>query len=794
MNRGTLAALLLGLLATGSAAGQADSLGRIAQRWQQYAQRDPFEKLYLHLDRPLYLSGETMWFKVYAVEGTHSRPLPMSSVAYVEVLDAKNQPILQSKVTLKDATGQGFFSLPTSLPAGSYRVRAYTSWMRNFSAEYYFNTAVTVVNTRQASGAPKADSVAYDAQFFPEGGNLVQGLRSRVAFKVSDPTGHGVAATGRLLDNTGAVVATFATQQLGMGSFFFTPLEGKQPYSAVLVPGHAPARPVRRALPRAFGQGYVVRLDETSPTQLTLTVSTSSRQPETLFLLGHSRQKTAFAARLTTANGQATYAFDKTQLLAGVSHLTLFAADRRPVCERLYFRPPAQHLALTGRADQPRYGTRTPVNVEVATPGQLQPSSVSMAVYQLDSLATTPPPAIEEYLWLVADLKGYIEAPGTYFAPTDAARLAADNLMLTQGWSRWRWEDVLTGPAPTFAHVPEPNGPIITGRLTRAGTNAPVAGTVAYLASPSRTLRLSNSLSGPDGRVRFELGPLAGPREVVLQTNPQQDSTSQFTLLDSYSTSYAATALPGYGLLPRFAPEYARRHLQAQAQRVYIDRRRPALAPETGDTVSFFGKATETYYLDRYTRFKTMEEVLREYVPGVVVRIRKDGYHLLVDDLTNKALLANNPMVLLDGVPVFNMNRIMALNPLKVQKLEVVDSRYVHGAAIYDGLMSLTTYKGDLEGYQPDARALVQQYEGVQQQREFYAPRYDTPEAQQSRLPDLRNLLYWNPSLRLTNAAPQTVRFYTGDQAGRYLVVLQGLAANGVAGSHSFVLEVKPAL
>ena len=113
---------------------------------------------------------------------------------------------------------------------------------------------------------------------------------------------------------------------------------------------------------------------------------------------------------------------------------------------------------------------------------------------------------------------------------------------------------------------------------------------------------------------------------------------------------------------------------------------------------------------------------------------------------------------------------------------------------MYDGIVSLSTYKGDLEGFELDSHALVQQYEGVQRQREFYAPRYDTPQATQSRLPDLRNLLYWNPAIRTSATGAAPLEFYTGDQAGRYLVVLQGLAANGLAGSRSFVLDVKPAL
>ena len=151
--------------------------------------------------------------------------------------------------------------------------------------------------------------------------------------------------------------------------------------------------------------------------------------------------------------------------------------------------------------------------------------------------------------------------------------------------------------------------------------------------------------------------------------------------------------------------------------------------------------------LDKYTRFKVLEEVLREYVPGVIVRIRKDGFHLLVVDALNHTVLQENPMVLLDGLPVFNINKIMAMNPLKIRKLEVIDGRYFHGSAIYNGIVSFTTYKGDLEGFPLDAHALVQEYEGMQRQREFYAPRYDTPEAQKSRLPDLRNLLYWNPDI-----------------------------------------------
>ncbi|MBO2008340.1 MG2 domain-containing protein [Hymenobacter negativus] len=793
---GTCAALLLSLAIAGPAVAQTaplDSLGGITGKLLRYNRRGPQEKLFLHLDRPLYLSGETMWFKAYAVDATYSRPLTLSSVAYVEVLDASQRPVLQGKVALAKATGQGSFVLPASLPAGNYTVRAYTSWMKNFSPEAYFHTTVTVINAAAASGASSKDSAAADARFFPEGGNLVRGLRSRVAFKITDKAGHGAAAEGKVLNQSGTVVATFRTARLGMGSFAFTPAAGPDTYTAIVT--LANHQTVSHKLPAVFEQGYVLRLEDSGPEQLTLTVNATGTQPATVYLLGHSRQQVALATRLQLVEGQGQLVVSKRALLDGVSHFTLFNAEQQPVCERLYFRPAPQALAIVARADKLQYTTREKVTVQVSTTSPQTPlaAQLSMAVYRLDSLSRVAPVGIDRYLHLTSELQGAVENPNYYFTATGPeATEAADNLMLTQGWSRFRWEEVLAAPKP-FAYLPEPYGPVLQAQLTRAGTRQPRTNVITYLASPSRLTHLTNSTGDAQGVVRFELGPLAGPREVMLQTDPMQDSTVQITVLDPFSARYSTPSPMPFGLNSRFQTDYAKRHFQAQVQTVFAGTSRSRYALEPVDSMAFFGKPDETYLLDKYTRFKVLEEVLREYVPGVVVRIRKDGFHLLVVDKINKTVLQENPMVLLDGVPVFNINKIMAMNPLKIRKLDVVDSRYFHGSAIYNGIVSFTTYKGDLEDFPLDPRVLVERYEGVQRQREFYAPRYDTPQAQQSRLPDLRNLLYWNPNIS-TGPDAKTVDFYTGDQAGRYLVVLQGLAANGLSGSHSFVLEVKPAL
>jgi len=782
---------LLWLLTLGSARAQVDSLSGLTRQLGRYQRAHLPEKLFLHLDRPTYSSGETLWLKAYAVDGTYGRPLALSTVAYVEVLDAANRPVLQSKVALQQGSGAGSLALPAGLASGAYTVRAYTNWMKNAGPEYFFHCPITVLNGALASTpVTTTDSVAYDVQFFPEGGQLVQGLRSKVAFKVCDRHGRGVAASGQLLNHQGQNIGSFATTHAGMGHFLLTPEPGEA-YTAVL---SLPGRRVRRVLlPLAAPQGYVLRLEDSGPDELTLTVEVAGlRAAASVALLGHMHQQIAVAQQLPLQEGRATFRIARAALRPGITHFTVFDALQRPVAERLYFKPPTEAGFLTLKTDKPQYGSREKVVIGLNTATAAPATNLSMSVYRLDSLNTTAAPDIAAYLALSSDLKGFIEQPAYYLSPNPEAAAAADNLMLTQGWSRFGWPEVLAPLAPAV-HLPETHGPIIQARLSQAGTGQPKPGLTAYLAAPSRFARLSNARSNSAGLLQFEMPDWHGPQLLTLQTDPKQDSTSQLTLLDPFWPRYAARPRPGFDLRPRWQAEYARRHLQAQVQQVYYAPYR-AQAALAADSLAFYGRPNETYPLDKYTRFKVLEEVLREYVPGVLVRIRKDGYHLAVVDKLNKTVLSDHPLILLDGVPVFNTNQMMAMNPLKIQRLDVMTSHYFHGLDMYQGIINFSTYKGDLEGFTLDSHALMQQYEGLQVPREFYAPRYDTPADKQRRLPDLRNLLYWNPNITLGGADSHSPDFYTGDQRGRYLVVVQGITATGTAVSSSATFEVKPAL
>lgn len=772
-----------------------DSAAAIARQLRRHEQHALMEKLYLHLDRPVYAARETMWFTLYTMDGTRHRPLALSKVAYVEVLNALRQPVLQTQIALHEATGHGSLVLPATLPIGRYRVRAYTSWMKNFAPEFFFQTDVAIINTFAPSGGVAAPPAPVsEVQFFPEGGQLVQGVPSRVGFRVADAAGRGQAAAGVVRDAQGQVVATLRTLRAGLGSFVFTPAVPGTAYTAEVQLAAGPK--LVQKLPAVASQGYVLRLTDTGSGQLHLRVTAKGvgADASRLALVGHSGQHIAVVQEAQSdAHGEVDFLIPKAQLLAGISHLTVFNRRRQPVGERLCFRRP-RSLPLSLSANQPHYGPRAPVTLRLTLPAGAAPTRLSVSVYQLDSLTAGATPAdISTFLHLTSDLKGTVENPGSYLQDSSqVGQEATDNLMLTHGWSRFRWAEVLAGERPALPYPPELNGPLVRGQvLTAAGRPAP--NVAAYLAVPSRTARFYTAFSQADGVVQFEPKDWFGTRQLVLQTDWRRDSTYKLTLLSPYAEHSAPQPAAPLQLIPELAADITRRHVQAQLQSTYFSRNQQYRLPPP-DTMPMYGRPPALYNLDDYTRFKTLEEVLREYVQNTYVRTRKDGFHLALGDEQHHAIFESDPLVLLDGVPVFDLNALMAFDPLRIQRVGVFATRYFNSAQSYDGLLSFTTYQGNLQDFPLDPRALLQEYEALQGQREFFAPRYDSPSQQQSSLPDRRNLLHWQPGIALAPGTTQELTFFTSDQVGRYAVVVQGLAADGQAGSARAVLEVKPAL
>ena len=123
------------------------NLDSIASRFENFNANNLQEKIFVHTDREMYLAGEIIWFKLYYTSGATNELLDLSKIAYVEVIDKNQKPILQAKILIEKGTGNGSMYLPVSLASGNYQFRAYTNWMKNFSPDYFFNKNISIINS-----------------------------------------------------------------------------------------------------------------------------------------------------------------------------------------------------------------------------------------------------------------------------------------------------------------------------------------------------------------------------------------------------------------------------------------------------------------------------------------------------------------------------------------------------------------------------------------------------------------------------------------------------------------------
>ncbi|OQP49431.1 hypothetical protein [Niastella populi] len=786
-----LSATLLFLHLFASQTNGQDAFAAIPERFKQFNSSSTPEKLYVHTDKSFYLAGELLWFKIYSVDGARHLPADLSKIAYVEILDKENKPVMQAKIHLRKGKGNGSFYLPVSVTSGNYKLRAYTNWMKNFSAAYYFEKTLSIVNTLKTLTTPAADTTAklYRVAFFPEGGNLVKETTSKIAFQVTDALGNGVDCKGVVLSENNDTSARFQTLRFGMGNFMFTPA-GTQSYKAViLLPD---GQSITQTLPQAYEQGYVMHLEDEGTGVIKVTVTAKAMQPQPVFLFAHNRQVMQVAEKQPVFNGVATFSFDKNKLADGITTLTVFNEQQQPVCERLYFKRPAQVLSVTASSNAPRYGNRKRVALSVNTKhGNAQSgvqADLSLAVYRLDSLQTVDPNNLPAYLWLTSELTGHIESPAWYFTEAGDVKEATENLMLVHGWRKFNWQVVLNDKRPAFEYTPEFDGHIITCQIKHNSGTIPENPIDAWLSIPGIQLQFYNTKTDKEGKIYFDVRDYYGQNEIIVQTDAP-DSNYRVNVLNPFSEKYSNRLLPPFALPA--ASQYAlnEHSIGMQVLNTYDPGKLSHFAIPEIDTFPFYGKPYKVYKLDDYTRFTTMEEVLREYVPEVAVR-RWDGQlHLKVFNFEVRDFYPTEPLILLDGVKV-NNHILLNYDPLKVNRLEVTTNKFIKGEFVYHGIVNFTTYHGDMQDLKLDSKAVILDYEGLQLKREFYSPVYKTEQQALSRMPDFRNLLYWSPDVQTDSSGQATVEFYTSDMKGKYVAVLQGMDEADYAGSYYFTFDV----
>lgn len=778
-----------------------DPLEKIIAGFQRYISEQPQEKVYLHTDRQTYAAGETIWLKAYLTVGPFHIPSSLSTTIYLELIGSKGELIQQQKLFTPDGFASGQLKLADSLSSGNYLLRAYTNWMRNSGEEYFFHRPVKIWNN-QAISEPsinpetEVSTEKLDIQFFPEGGNLVQGILSKVAFKAIGEDGRGKAVKGKILEGD-AVITEFESNSLGMGVFPLLPEKGKT--YRVQVEGAQ----MELELPAALESGLIMSVSNSGKSEdIVVKIQLAEKsQISKISLFAQTRGLVCASSRADLANRVVFVRIPKKEFPTGIAQITALDENGIPLAERLVFIDHQDQLSLSAVLDKSNFGPREPIRIDITAKdktGQPVIANFSLSVFDKSQVPFDEhQETIQSNLLLSSELQGQIENPGYYFNPENPDRdTALDYLLLTQGWRKFTVKEALAEELPKPVYRIE-KGLTITGQLTDPKTNKPIAsGTASYLSlfpiSESKT-----SSSDAEGKFTFEDLIYFDSAEVMLQGKLKNGRSAAIVSTDKKRNSPALK----YPILPFYAaPNAAEKDFLIKS----VERKNIRKAFDFEDElIALEGvEVTGTKIIDQYTgpriygggsaKITVAEnpalenlqhplDLVKGRIAGVQVWGSGDNWSILIQGVSsiNSSV---EPLIMVDDIPT----PIEGLSSIPVLEIESVSVWKGPDAAIFgsrgaNGVLGFYTKRGKVQSTTPNQSDHPPVPSGYQIEKEFYSPKYETKELPQPR-PDRRVTLFWAPDIQTDSTGRATVLFYNHDLESVLQGELEGISWKGETG------------
>ena len=420
----------------------------------------PQEKMYLQFDRSVYFPGETVWFKACIFEGNY--PSLISKTVYAELADPNGKVLQRVTLPIINSAAAGSFEIPANA-SGQLFVRSYTKWMLNFDSSLLCTKSLSIISSTAFSGDPSVSSQekinslrgipTAALQFFPEGGDLIQGIESRLAFKSMDIYGLPVDIAGDIYSDKGRKITSFSSIHDGMGTFLLQPVIGEQ-YKAVWQDKQGQTH--ESFIPMAKQSGVVLSVNNFLK-HIDFKITSSNRVPYSyVYIVAQMNQQLLYIAKANLTNTPSTGIIPIANISPGIVQLTVFAPDEQPLAERIVFANPAGYAFITNLGLMIKdFGKRKKNIIQIDVPDTIA-CNLSVSVTDADIGFPEVSDNIYSHLLLTADIRGYIHNAAYYFSnKSDSVASHLDLVMMTNGWRRFKWEDVLAGNFPKINYTAE---------------------------------------------------------------------------------------------------------------------------------------------------------------------------------------------------------------------------------------------------------------------------------------------------------------------------------------------------
>nr|WP_067053143.1 TonB-dependent receptor plug domain-containing protein [Mucilaginibacter sp. L294] len=640
-----------------------------------------------------------------------------------------------------------------------------------------------------------------DVQFFPEGGNMVNGLPAKVAFKAIGADGLGVDIKGVVTGGNGEAVAQLNTSHLGMGTFIFTPRSGDAYVANISYPDGTKKT---ISIPKATDNGYVLSVIESGADYLRIGISAKGTTSQ-FILTGQSGGKVYYSAKSPAGNDAFSVIIPKSKFPSGIAQFTLFSESGEPLNERLVFiQNPVDKLNLAVTTEKQSYSARQKVKLNIAAnTNEGKPAIGSLSVSVTDESRVPVDENAENNIFasllLTSDLKGYIEQASYYFNDNnEKTRADLDALMLTQGYLRFEWKKVLNDVALPNRYPSEKTF-TISGKVTTP-SGVPVTKGKVELVYFGKGIFNIDTLTDQNGRFAFTDMIYADSLKFLIRVRDAKNKSNVIIKMDTVPSSpvlnynaAAAVLMNNTNAVSVYAQKSKQLYFEQikagqgnraiQLKEVLIkDKRIEAL--KHSDNLHGPGVADQVLFAKDIVdqSCPTLAQCLGGRLWGV--QFNKKG-----EPCSTRGGVM---MIVIDGFPAEAGG--IDVNIGNIQSIEVLRSgskAAIYGGRASNGVLLITTKRGDERVDQPQqvSKGIVTyRPKGIYKSRTFYSPKYDATTIQ--KIADLRTTVYWNPDV-VTPGGKGTVEYFNAGSTGTYRVVVEGVDSEGNIGRQVFRYKVE---
>jgi hypothetical protein len=654
-------------------------------------------------------------------------------------------------------------------------------------------------------------------QFFPESGNLIGGITSRVAFKAVGIDGLGVNLKGKITDNENKEVAEIETLHAGMGSFLLRPDAGKR-YLANIVFADGTTKTI--ALPKIVDNGYVLAIYQPNKDSILIRINASANSQKAIInLIAQTSGETIFASPIKIEKAITSIWLEKKIFPTGIAQFTIFNNNGEPLNERIAFIRSNDLMQIDLKTVKNSYHSKEQIIVNLDTKDSKgKPTFGNFSVSVIDETKVPVDERAESTIFsnilLTSDLKGYVEKPNYYFIKeTDEINKALDNLMLTQGYRRFTWKELdnTVNIKPVFPA--EGLGVSIAGKVTTLTNKVLPNANVSLVSLRAKVMKTTNT--DASGRFKFDGILMTDSIKFAVQARTTKNSNKVKLIMDSlyYMPITKNRNRPDIsnditGMLKTYLANakkeddiYEKTGQLDKVHRLREVRIKAKKNPAPTYTAQGIFRISEGH-ADKTIVFKDRDNcvLLANCLQGLLgnVRFQPIGVTgtlypyafsvLLTRFVPMRIILDGRLLDVNDGLGVFDGTM---LTPSDVVKIDVVNSNMaLMTTLVGSGIPVLIIYtnRGFVRGvYNPSIVNITPK--GFNKVREFYSPRYDRQNGA-DKLPDLRTTIYWNPSLKTDVTGKTSFNFFNADGPGTYKVIVEGINADGELGRQIYNYNV----